>query len=126
MTAYLALLRKQPESDYGVDFPDFPGCITAGKTLEDARRMASEALDLHIAGMIEDGESIPAPSKLDEIMCDPHHADAVAVLIDAVVRRPVVRVNVSLPPDLLEAIDRVSDNRSRFLAEAAREKLRHA
>jgi hypothetical protein len=55
-------------------------------------------------------------------MIDPHHADAVAVLIDAVARRSVVRVNVSLPPDLLEAIDRVSDNRSRFLAEAAREK----
>jgi metal-responsive CopG/Arc/MetJ family transcriptional regulator len=34
-------------------------------------------------------------------------------------------VNVSLPEDLLEAIDRVSDNRSRFLAEAAREKLQH-
>jgi predicted RNase H-like HicB family nuclease len=126
MTAYVALLRKQPDSDYGVDFPDFPGCITAGKTLEDARRMAAEALNLHIAGMIEDGEAIPPPSTLDEIMIDPHHADAVAVLVDAASRRSVVRVNVSLPPDLLEAIDRVSDNRSRFLADAAREKLQHA
>ena len=125
MTAYVALLRKQPDSDFGVDFPDFPGCVTAGKTLEDARRMAGEALNFHIAGMIEDGEAIPGPSTLDETMADPHHADAVAVLIDAVVRRPVVRVNVSLPPDLLEAIDRVTDNRSRFLAEAAREKLQH-
>jgi predicted RNase H-like HicB family nuclease len=124
MTAYVALLRKQPDSDYGVDFPDFPGCITAGETLEDARRMATEAVQLHIEGMIEDGEAIPAPSRLDDIMADPDHRDAVAVLIDARVRRPAIRVNVSLPPDLLEAIDRVSDNRSRFLAEAAREKLR--
>jgi predicted RNase H-like HicB family nuclease len=123
MTAYVALLRKQPDSDYGVDFPDFPGCITAGETLEDARRMAAEAVQLHIEGMIEDGEPIPAPSRLDDIMADPHHRDAVAVLIDAQVWRPAVRVNVSLPPDLLEAIDRVTDNRSRFLAEAAREKL---
>jgi metal-responsive CopG/Arc/MetJ family transcriptional regulator len=37
-----------------------------------------------------------------------------------------VRVNVSLPADLVEAIDRASNNRSRFLAEAAREKLQHA
>ncbi|MDB5402043.1 MAG: hypothetical protein JWQ55_4061 [Rhodopila sp.] len=123
MNAYVALLRKQPDSDYGVDFPDFPGCITAGETLEDARRMAAEAVQLHIEGMIEDGEPIPAPSRLDDIMADPHHRDAVAVLIDAQVWRPAVRVNVSLPPDLLEAIDRVTDNRSRFLAEAAREKL---
>jgi predicted RNase H-like HicB family nuclease len=123
MTAYVALLRKHHGSDYGVDFPDFPGCITAGKTLEDARRMAAEAVHLHIQGMIEDGEAIPAPSPLDEIMADRHNRDAVAVLIDVAVRRPAVRVNTSLPSDLLEAIDRVSGNRSRFLAEAAREKL---
>ena len=123
MTAYVALLRKQPDSDYGVDFPDFPGCVTAGKTLEDARRMAAEAIQFHIDGMIEDGEAIPAPSRLDDIMAYPDHRDGVAVLIDVSVKRPAVRVNVSLPPDLLEAIDRVSDNRSRFLADAAREKL---
>jgi predicted RNase H-like HicB family nuclease len=117
------LLRKQTDSDFGVDFPDFPGCITAGETLEDARRMAAEALQLHIEGMIEDGDPIPAPSGLEEIMADPNHRDGVAVLIDAVIRRPAVRVNVSLPPDLLEAIDRVSQNRSRFLADAARQKL---
>ncbi|MGE0226220.1 MAG: type II toxin-antitoxin system HicB family antitoxin [Acetobacteraceae bacterium] len=125
MTAYVALLRKQPDSDYGVDFPDFPGCVTAGETLEDARRMAAEAIQLHIEGMIEDGEPIPSPSSLDEIMADPHHHDAVAVLVDASVRRPAVRINVSLAPDLLEAIDRVTDNRSRFLADAAWEKLQH-
>ena len=123
MTAYVALLRKQPDSDYGVDFPDFPGCVTAGTTLEDARRMAAEAIQFHVEGMIEDGEPIPAPSRLDEIMADPNHRDAVAVLIDAAVRRPSVRINISMVPDLLEAIDLVSDNRSRFLAEAAREKL---
>ena len=123
MTAYVALLRKQPDSDYGVDFPDFPGCITAGETLEDARRMAAEALQFHVEGMIEDGDPIPGSSRLDEFMADPDHRDAVAVLIDVTVRRPAVRVNISLPADLLEAIDRATDNRSRFLAEAAREKL---
>jgi predicted RNase H-like HicB family nuclease len=126
MTAYVALLRKQPDSDFGVDFPDFPGCVTAGETLEDARRMAAEAIQLHIEGMIEDGEAIPAPSRLDDIMADPYHRDGVAVLIDASVRRSAVRINVSLPADLLEAIDRATDNRSRFLADAAREKLQHA
>lgn len=123
MTTYVALLRKQPDSDYGVDFPDFPGCITAGETLEDARRMALGALQFHIEGMMDDGEPVPAPSRLDQIMADADHRDAVAVLIDVAVRRPAVRVNVSLPADLVEAIDRVTHNRSRFLADAAREKL---
>jgi hypothetical protein len=33
MTSYIALLRKDVDSDYGVEFPDFPGCVTAGTTL---------------------------------------------------------------------------------------------
>ena len=61
MTAYIALLRKDQRSDYGVDFPDFPGCITAGRTLEEARRMAEEALAFHVDGMRQDGEPIPPP-----------------------------------------------------------------
>ena len=44
MTVYIALLRKDPDSDFGVDFPDFPGCITVGSTLEEARAMAAEVL----------------------------------------------------------------------------------
>ncbi|HEX4311158.1 MAG TPA: type II toxin-antitoxin system HicB family antitoxin [Acidobacteriaceae bacterium] len=56
---YIAYLYKEKTSDYGVSFPDFPGCITAGATLEAARRMAAEALSFHIAGMKEDGERIP-------------------------------------------------------------------
>jgi predicted RNase H-like HicB family nuclease len=44
MTTYIGLLRKEKCSDYGVDFPDFPGCITAGRTHDEACRMAAEAL----------------------------------------------------------------------------------
>jgi predicted RNase H-like HicB family nuclease len=90
MAAYFAILRKLTDSDYGTDFLDFPGCITAGKSLDETRRMAVEALTFHIEGMIEDGDSIPAPSLLDEIMADPDHRDGVAVLIDVPVRRPAV------------------------------------
>ena len=68
---YIAYLHKDRDSDFGVSFPDFPGCITAGKTLEEAHRMAAEALELHIVGMVEDGEKIPAPSTLDALAGDP-------------------------------------------------------
>ena len=64
MPEYVALLHKEPDSDYGVSFPDFPGAITAGTTLDDARAMAEEALAFHIRGMIEDGEPIPEPSTI--------------------------------------------------------------
>lgn len=65
-----------------MSFPDFPGCITAGKTIEESRRNAQKALGLHISGMIEDGESIPRPSTLDEIARDPLVKNAVTILVE--------------------------------------------
>ncbi len=38
MASYIALIRKDADSDFGVDFPDFPGCVSAGATLDDLRR----------------------------------------------------------------------------------------
>lgn len=125
MASYIALLRKDPGSDYGVEFPDFPGCITAGRTADEARRMAAEALALHVQGMMEDATPVPEPSPLDAVMAEPANRDAIGFLVDvASGGERSLRVNVTLPADVLNAIDRVSRNRSRFLAEAAREKLR--
>ena len=56
---YIALIRKDPDSCYGVDFPDFLGCISAGDTLQEALINAAEALSFHIEGMEEDGLAIP-------------------------------------------------------------------
>ena len=124
MANYIALLRKDEGSDYGVDFPDFPGCVTAGSTLEEARVMAAEALAGHIAVMREHHEEVPAPSDLDRIMADPDNADAVAFLVnvpDAESR--MKRVQVTLPESLIKEIDQVTNNRSAFLARAARREL---
>ena len=44
MRKYVALLYKDPKSDFGVSFPACPGCITAGSTFKEAKDMAREAL----------------------------------------------------------------------------------
>lgn len=124
MTSYLALLHKDPDSDYGVSFPDFPGCVTAGTTLEDAWRMAAEVLPFHIDGMRSGGEPIPEPTSVETIMAAPENEGALPFLVQ--VPDPPgrsLRINVTLPEDLIAAIDRTTKNRSRFLAEAARERL---
>lgn len=123
MTSYVGLLRKDATSDYGVEFPDFPGCVTAGRDLDEARRMAVEALALHIEGLTEDRAMIPEPSSLDAIMADPDNRDAVVVLVDAPTASRVIRVNITMEEAVLAMIDRATSNRSRFLADAAREKL---
>ena len=124
MTSYFGLIRKDTDSDFGVDFPDFPGCISAGTTLDEARRMAQEVLELHVGGMIEDGEALPVGSCLETIMGDPENADAVAFVVtvpEAADR--TVRVNITLPERLLRRIDERAKNRSAFLARAAEKAL---
>jgi predicted RNase H-like HicB family nuclease len=83
MARYIALIRKGANTDFGVDFPDLPGCISAGATLDEALAMAREALELHLEGMAAEGYEIPAPSSLEEIMADAENRDGVAALIDA-------------------------------------------
>ncbi|MCE2449095.1 MAG: type II toxin-antitoxin system HicB family antitoxin [Candidatus Latescibacteria bacterium] len=78
---YIGLIHKEPSSDYGVSFPDFPGCITAGDTLEKARTMAAEALALHIEGMASSGLEIPKPSSADAVVAHPDACDAIALVV---------------------------------------------
>lgn len=124
MSDYIALLRKDTDSDYSVDFPDFPGCVTAGATMEDARKMAEEALALHVSGLLEDRATLPLPTPLEEVMADPDNSDAAAFLVSVSAPKDrAVRVNITIRESLLNRIDAVTDNRSAFLAEAAADAL---
>jgi predicted RNase H-like HicB family nuclease len=103
---YIAYLHKEKRSDYGVSFPDFPGCITAGSSLEEARHLAGEALALHVAGMREDGEPIPRPSTLDELRTDPAMKGAVAFLTELREPETTVRINITARKSQIAEIDR--------------------
>ena len=131
MRSYIALIHKDPHSEFGVSFPDFPGCISAGATLDEARTNAEEALAFHVEGMADDGDAIPEPSSLEQIMADPENRDAVAVLIalrEQAAR--TVRVNITLPEATLAEIDRYAEahgfTRSGFLAQAAKRAIEQA
>lgn len=131
MRNYIGLIHKEADSDYGVSFPDLPGVVTAGTDLDDARRMATEALAFHIEGMIEDGETIPEPSSLDSIMADPDNRDGVAILVSvAMPARKAVRLNITLPEDVVKDIDAYARThgltRSGFLARAAKREMENS
>lgn len=128
MSQYIGLIHKEDDSDYGVSFPDFPGVVTAGTDLDDARAMAEEALAFHVEGLVADGEAVPEPSSLEAVMSAPENRDGVAILV--VVKseaRRAVRVNVTLPEDVLQQIDIYAEQhgftRSGFLASAARKAI---
>jgi predicted RNase H-like HicB family nuclease len=125
---YIGYLRKDRDSDFGVSFPDFPGCVTAGKTLEEARRMAAEALALHIEGMVEDGDAVPAPLNLDALRNDPNMRGAVAVLV-SVEPAPAktVRINITARESQLKTIDQLARKagltRSAFIVQSSLNRL---
>ena len=83
MRHFTALIHKDPDSDYGISFPDLPGAITAGVDLDDARAMAAEALALHLEGLAEDAEVVPEPSSLEAIMANAENRDGIALLVPA-------------------------------------------
>lgn len=121
---YIAYLHKDRDSDFGVSFPDFPGCITAGRTLDDARRLAPEALTMHMEGMLQDGETIPEPSTLDTLENDPAREGAICFLVTVspMVDKPV-RINITARESQLHKIDELASKagmtRSAFLVHSA-------
>jgi predicted RNase H-like HicB family nuclease len=124
MAQYIAIIHKDADSDYGVHFPDLPGCVTAGASLDEARAFAEEALALHLEGLAEDGDPIPEPSSLEAVMGDPDNREGVAILVKAPTKAKAVRVNITLPEDALREIDSYAEahgfTRSGFLTQAAK------
>jgi predicted RNase H-like HicB family nuclease len=56
---------EQGNDEFYISFPDVPGCVSYGKTMEQLAANAEEALAFHFAGMIEDGDALPEPSNFD-------------------------------------------------------------
>ena len=59
-----AMIIETGQHNYSAYLPDLPGCIATGKTIEEVRQRMREAIELHIAGMREDGLPIPEATSL--------------------------------------------------------------
>ena len=123
---YPALVHRDPGSDYGVSFPDFPGCVSGGETLDEALNDAAEALAFHIEGMAEDGEAFPDPTPAEAALADAR-ADGEGfvslAMIPAALPGKAKRINITLPEDLVERVDAATNNRSAYIAAALRAQL---
>jgi hypothetical protein len=108
------------------------GCISAGDTLDEASANAVEALSGHLRWLEADGDPVPQPRTLEEILADPELIEwrEGALLIAIPVVRDLgstTRINVSLDLGLLQAIDSEArqrkQTRSAFIASAVRNEL---
>ncbi len=126
MASYIGIIHKEADSDFGVSFPDFPGCVTAASTMDEAGRMAEEALRGQVEVMREYGDPLPGqPMTLEQAQAHEFAAGAAAFIV---VRIPdqearTVRINITLKEDELAAIDQAAGearmSRSSFLVRRA-------
>jgi predicted RNase H-like HicB family nuclease len=124
---YPVYVHKDEASAYGVTFPDFPGCFSAADDLESLPRMAQEAVEVHFEG--EDVE-IPPPTAIETLATSSEYEGGFWLLLDidlTKVNTKSVRLNISLPANLVSQIDRYAARhhmtRSGFLARAAQDAM---
>ena len=125
---YEAVLAGVGTDQIDVAFPDFPGCVTVAKTLDEARSRAAEALSFHIQSMVDDGDPIPAGGDEDALLEmvkdyeDEGHRVVIASVGVEIPAGKAKRVNVTLPEYVLDAVDRWAkshgQSRSGLLANA--------
>lgn len=64
---YLVIVEEGSRS-YGAHVPDLPGCIAVGETREEVLALIREAIELHLAGLKDEGQPIPRPSSTGEVV----------------------------------------------------------
>jgi predicted RNase H-like HicB family nuclease len=57
-----AVIYEKTDTGYSCYAPDLPGCIAAGDDLQDTKTLMHRAIEIHLAGMREDGDPIPEPT----------------------------------------------------------------
>jgi predicted RNase H-like HicB family nuclease len=128
MRSYIAIISKEPDSIWGVHFPDLPGCTSAGDTMEEAVENAGKALRL----WAEDETELPEASALDSLrkrsdVREDLAAGGMAVYVPLIVAERKQRYNLMLDPALVQGIDRAARtagvSRSDFIAHAASRRL---
>lgn len=129
MKAYIfpAYFRRVSSGGFSIDFPDLPGCISAGDTIEEAMAMAREALSLHLYGLLEDNEPVPSASDLPELR---QEKDAFLTLVEGrpdmvgeVIRNKAVKKTLTIPYWMNEEAERLNINFSQVLQDAVRERI---
>jgi predicted RNase H-like HicB family nuclease len=56
------VIYEKTATGYSAYIPDLPGCVAAASSIEDTESLMRGAIEMHLAGMREDGDSIPPPT----------------------------------------------------------------
>lgn len=119
----IAIAKGDNDTAHGIFIPDVEGCFSAADDYQDAFDNAIEAIELHLEGLVEDGEDIPLPSNIDSHIEKPEYVGMTWALVEVDVNRYLgksEKINVTLPSRLVHLIDeKVSSNKGRYKSRSA-------
>lgn len=125
------VLHSDDGQRYGVTVPDLAGCFSAGDSIEDALESVKEAIELHLEGLLEDGNDMPMTAPISQHQANPDYMGGVWAVVDvdtSAFEGEAEQINVTLPKLLIKRIDDYAQakhlTRSVFLAEAAQAAMR--
>jgi predicted RNase H-like HicB family nuclease len=78
---YLVIIRRT-STGYSVDVPDLPGCVATGTTVEHARQMIADAIEMHLELMRKSGELVPNPTRSYEFAVDQDAAEELCTWVE--------------------------------------------
>ena len=120
---YPVIVHKDADSAYGVTVPDFPGCFTAGDTIDEALDNVQEAIELYMSGETMD---LPDPSSFEDVAKTAEAEGGAVAVVDldpSFLDNRVARINITVPQYALSRIDRAAKakgvSRSKFLVDSA-------
>lgn len=64
MSGYVVVVERDEAGGYSTWSPDLPGCVAAAADYDECLRLMTEAVQLHVAGLREDGDAVPEPTAL--------------------------------------------------------------
>jgi predicted RNase H-like HicB family nuclease len=121
---YPIYVHKYADNAYGATFPDFPECCIGAGELQTLPAAAQEAVEIRFFGV---ADAVPLPTVPEAWAGDVRFEGGFWMMVDvdlARIRSKSVRLNISLPQNLLGRIDAAARerhlSRSAFLAMAAK------
>ena len=118
---YPALFHKNDDNSYTITYPDLPGCISEGKSLENALYMAESALTQWVEYLADSKQPIPKASSIWEVTVGPE--EFVNLIRTDVKDNRAVRRTVSIPKWMDDKVSDAGLSLSRILQDALKERL---
>ena len=103
---YPVVLEGGPRGTFGAWFPDFPGCVAGGKSLEEATAKAEKALAQAVDALAENNQPMPEPTPVERIVLPKGCTPLAYFIVGVDPPDPSERVNIYLPKSLIAQADR--------------------